>query len=316
MRNAKTPDFLRFDAPRPKMTVEKDSLEPKSMEGNAKSSARVDTSAVLDDELYALTKRLKFGGARWVATVLDRVNELIAAGADLNQTGRPGGPLLAVVLSSNMTDEKEAVFRTILEQGADPKAPVSGLSTYLAGQRVYFTSLAQVAVSERMWPLICCRLITLLVKHGADLNAKTRNGCTALDIAMYRLWGWEERFDLQRTAGANGAYHSEMATGFSLVAYMPPFWKLVETVIQLGGLPSLWTEAQVKNCQERLARIHEGCLDAREEGFAKAEALGMDPEHYFSTTPLGDGVGSFARMDVGEPTPPPTWPTRKGSKTR
>lgn len=253
----------------------------------------------LDDELYALVKRLKRMSSTKASTLLDRANKLIAAGADLDQTGRPRGPLLAVILGPYMTDEREAMFRTLLEQGANPNAPVSGLSTFIADQPVRYTSLAQVAVSERMSPVICGRLMKLLAKYGADLNTRTRNGWTALDIATCRLWDWEQQFDLQRTAGADGPYSCE-GVGFMLLAHMPPCLRLVEIVVELGGRPSLWTETQVQNCRERLGRIYENCFEARQKISIKAEISGMESEHYFS----------FARMDVGEPTPPPVWHTR------
>lgn len=267
--------------------------------------------AAIDDALYALVKRLKRGSAAKAAMWLDSAKELIVAGADLDQMDRPKGPLLAVILGAYMTDDREALFRTILESGANPNAPVSGLSTFVAEERVRYTSLAQVAVSEWMMPTTCCRLITLLAQHGADLNAKTRNGFTALDIAMSRLWEWEERFEMRKAAGTGGAYSFEIAHGFMLIFYAPPFLKLVETVIERGGLPSLWTEAQVKNCRERMARILEGCWDVRQEGFAKAEAAGMEPELYFETTKLGNQAKSIRRMVVGEPTPPLVLPRRK-----
>ena len=149
--------------------------------------------AAINDELYALMKRLKRGSPRG-STSLRRTKELIAAGADVNQPGRPRGPLIAVVLCSNLVSEGEDIFRTLLEHGADPNTPVSGLSTAIAERRIPYSHVAQIAVSERILPTACIRLISLLAERGADLNKKTRNGCTALDIAMWRLWQWEQWF--------------------------------------------------------------------------------------------------------------------------
>ena len=272
--------------------------------------------AAIDDALYALAKQRKRVSVAKSAMWLNSAKELIAAGADLDQMDRPRGPLLAVILGSYMTDDREALFRTILEAGANPNAPVSGLSTFVAEQEVRYTSLAQVAVSEGIIPMTCCRLITLLAQHGADLNAKTRNGFTALDIAMSRLWEWEDRFEMRKVTGTGGPYSFEILHASTLVFHAPPFLRLVEIVIEQGGLPSLWTKAQVKNCHERMGRILEGCRGIRQEGFAKAKAAGMESEIYFETTKLENHAKSVARMVVGEPTLPLVLPSRKAPKSR
>lgn len=257
----------------------------------------------LDDELYALLKRVKRSSPHR-SDFFQRTHELIAAGADVNQAGRPKGPLMAVVLYSNLSAEGEDIFKALLEHGADPNLPVAGLSTYVGQLRTAYSHVAQIAVSERILPSVCIRLITLLAESGADLNRQTRHGCTALDNALWRLWQWEHWFDLQRLRGQDGPYIRELELGFSLLTCARPFSSLVETILELGGRPSLCTEDQAIDCLERMERIREGCMDARNEALDKAAASRMEVEEYFTTTRIRDAEPrkGFAQMDVGEAT--------------
>ncbi len=266
------------------------------------------STSAINDELYALVKRLKRSSSRRF-TVLDDVKRLIAAGADVNQTGRPKGPLLAVVLSSKFVrDETEEVAQMLLQHRADPNAPVRGLYTAIGQKRLPCSHVAQLAVSEHILPNVCIRLILLLAEHGADLNRRARNGCTALDIAILRLSEWEHWFDFQRLRGTNGPYSRELELGFSLLTCAVPFSTLVEVILGLGGQPALFRKDQAEKCLERMERIREGCADARNEALAKAAASGLELEEYFMSARVCDAglKMGFAQMDVGDPTFPVT----------
>jgi ankyrin repeat protein len=98
----------------------------------------------------------------------------------------PKPALGPVLLSAALTDDA-GTLKLLLDRGADPKFAAPGLG---------FTPLLFAAASEHPRP----EHIRLLAERGADVNAKTADGFTALDLALRQ--GHSSVIELLRNFGA------------------------------------------------------------------------------------------------------------------
>lgn len=263
----------------------------------------------LNTDLCSVVKRLTRG--RDLATkapLYARAAELVAAGANVNQKIGRKGPLLGMILRLQSVQEKENLVRAFLKHGADPNAPVTGLFVELHADgmnafRVHFTHLTQIPAAPPLQPGTCGKLVTLLVRSGAELNSKTREGLTAFDLAMWQLWKLERYFEHQKIRFAKRYYSDELDAACDLIGYTPSALELVGTIRDLGGIPSMWSPEQVDNCTARMNRVYDVCREARLELIARAAEAGADSEVYFNRTIMKEtDPVSFARMNVGDPT--------------
>lgn len=116
---------------------------------------------------------------------LDRVRELILAGADIDAVMNYGATPLTLATTFNRLE----VMECLLANGADPNA----------GEAI---PLWEAAASRRV------AAIRLLLRHGADPNAAISGGATPLSAAYFHLWStprarFHEALGLLLEAGAD-----------------------------------------------------------------------------------------------------------------
>lgn len=265
--------------------------------------------SLLDSELRKTVSRLaRRMGTTGKVNLYSQAEELVRAGASVNQKIGRKGPLLGLILLLWSAKEKESLVRVFIEHGADVNAPVTGLFLDMCSRgmdtlRVHFTHLIQIAAGQPVLWNSSGEIIQLLVKHGADLNTKTREGLTALDMAMTQLWLWEQWFEDQKIRVSKRYCSDEIETGFNILTYTPPLIDHLLAIRDLGGTPSVWTMEQVVHCALRMTRIQDACIQSRSELVARVAAAGMPPEEYLPKTLMAaDDPARLDQMDVGPPT--------------
>jgi ankyrin repeat protein len=147
----------------------------------------------------------------------DAVAFLLDHGVDINEHDNLGRNALHF-LAENPRVDSSRLFTTLLARGANTDATtVPGFRSDPAGVEV--TPLHEAAFNNEP------ELVRLLIDHGANVNAATTAGDTALDIAVLA-----EHIEIAQTLLSSGAAENASGAQPSTVLYQAVAWKRAEAV--------------------------------------------------------------------------------------
>jgi hypothetical protein len=213
-------------------------------------------------------------------SLLARAADLLARGADPNQELKQQGPLLAIAIHGTRCAEEIKLLDAFLKSGADPNADTKGFDWRLGDRKLVLSRPVHVAV-ESLQPWVAQAVLPVLTGAGADINAPTPEGWTVLDLAFYQLWGWELEFDTQCLASEN-SFLLDFRLASLFVFHLAPYIELLDSIMRAGAEPGVWSRELVINCRFRMEEIYRLCVEARKEGFDRAEAANVDSDVFLS----------------------------------
>jgi ankyrin repeat protein len=229
---------------------------------------------------------------------IDCVKLLLERGAKLNLRTEHGNALNFAAFS-----DRHEVARFLLDRGIEIDAPGQRIVSFRRGDKG-FTPLIYACLSERNDPT----LVKWLIDRGADVNAKSSSGETALSVALQR--GKTKIVSTLLAAGAKAdeptAAEKKIARWNNAQAAHPDLSVLRESakegvtaVVKSGARMSEATGNRCASChQQSIPAMAWGY--AREKGFAYPEPIAK--EQLASTL---NASGFFAGIAVEMPLPVP-----------
>jgi len=154
-----------------------------------------------------------------VTNNVDDIKKALEQGADINKLGLHGTPLSMAITCTESDEKKEIIVNMLLEHGALVNLPYN-----------YNMLMYALHVAVRFGHVY---IVHILLKHGADVNAKDCNQNTALQVAAD--WGYCDIIEMLLLCGANINHRNKKGYTALSIAVRNNHIGAVKLLLQMGA---------------------------------------------------------------------------------